>query len=111
MNSLPEKAFMRSYSKRRVRWAEEKCRLKRLGRSRNRASELFMMTRPRKKTLVMILGGALCLAPPIVAGRQKAAHSKPLKRPVREVVWRDPGDPAALDLFYGAGGAKDAPRP
>jgi len=70
-----------------------------------------MMTRPRKKTLVMILGGALCLAPPIVAGRQKAAHSKPLKRPVREVVWRDPGDPAALDLFYGAGGAKDAPRP
>src|SRR5260370_12725638 len=28
-----------------------------------------------------------------------------------EVIWRDPGDVASLNLLYGAGGEEDAPDP
>src|SRR5260370_7446515 len=28
-----------------------------------------------------------------------------------EVIWRDPGDVASLNLLYGAGGEQDAPDP
>jgi hypothetical protein len=37
--------------------------------------------------------------------RQEEAAGQP------EVIWRDPGDPATLDLFYGAGGKDQAPDP
>jgi len=69
-----------------------------------------MIQRPRNKASVAILCGALCLAVPIVAGRQSAARGRTLRPVLRDVIWHEPGNPAALDLFYGAGGARDAPH-
>ncbi len=42
---------------------------------------------------------------------QKRDPDKANAANLREVIWRDPGDVAALNLLYGAGGREDAPNP
>jgi hypothetical protein len=55
--------------------------------------------------VLLAISASLAARTPDLAERQDAAASGPA------VIWRDPGDVAALNLFYGAGGQAHAPRP
>jgi hypothetical protein len=57
-----------------------------------------------------VVGAALALSAPLAArrldvGQAKDAAAEP------DVMWRDPGNVAALNVFYGAGGQAHAPNP
>lgn len=65
----------------------------------------------RKLQLALKLAGAVCLALAsfyAVDGLLRGRRPVPVRAPV---LWRDPGDVAALDLALGPGGAEGAPRP
>ncbi|HEV8385374.1 MAG TPA: hypothetical protein VGQ11_10930 [Candidatus Acidoferrales bacterium] len=66
-------------------------------------------TKP-EHAFVFILLLFICSAPILAQknlGQKAPAHSNGL----RAVIWRNPGDVAALNLFYGAGGKEHAPDP
>jgi hypothetical protein len=47
-----------------------------------------------------------------LSGQKPAKHhGKQKSASLPEVIWRDPGDMASLNLLYGAGGQEDAPHP
>jgi hypothetical protein len=51
----------------------------------------------------------LLAALPASAGAQHKATGPPASSHLPPVIWRDPGDMASLNLFYGAGGKSHAP--
>lgn len=67
---------------------------------------------------VLALGSLLALAP-LAAQEQRSAKNKERKRAeaaenaasLPTAIWRDAGDPSALNLYYGSGGKEHAPDP
>jgi len=55
--------------------------------------------------ILLALSASLAAQTPDVATAKVGAADPP------EVIWRDPGDVASLNLFYGAGGKEHAPDP
>src|SRR5438552_382557 len=65
-----------------------------------------------KTGLCSMLMLVLVAAPPSLTAPKQGTDNKTTRAAaVREVIWRDPGNVAALNLFYGAGGKKHAPDP
>jgi hypothetical protein len=64
-------------------------------------------------TTLLILCLASAAAPASAQEHQKQQKHKPKQSTVDlpAVLWRDPGDISARNLFYGAGGREDAPDP
>jgi hypothetical protein len=59
-------------------------------------------------TVVFLIGA---LSSPLAAQKKVRQEEKAKAAGLPAAIWRDPGLPAALDLFYGAGGKEHAPDP
>lgn len=62
-------------------------------------------------TLCALLLLVLAALPTSVAADKDRDRDKKDAAHLPEVIWRDPGDAASLNLFYGAGGKQHAPDP
>jgi hypothetical protein len=59
--------------------------------------------------LVLLVIGTL--ASPVASQKTSRKEKKAEAGALPAVIWRDPGPPSTLDLFYGAGGKEHAPDP
>ena len=59
-------------------------------------------------TLMLML---LALSASLTAQKKRTRQTEGDAANLPEVIWRDPGDVASLNLFYGAGGKEHAPDP
>ena len=61
------------------------------------------------KLTFAVLLGSLSLSLPAPAQKHASRAEKERAASLPAVIWRDPGDVSKLNLFYGAGGRRDAP--
>jgi hypothetical protein len=69
------------------------------------------MRRTALRMCAVLLLALAALSAGVTAQKQDASAGKAAAANLPERIWRDPGDTAALDLTYGAGGKAHAPDP
>jgi hypothetical protein len=69
------------------------------------------MPRTKSRLCVMLVLALLALPASSTAQKKDPDKHKNGGASLPDVIWRDPGDEAALNLFYGAGGKAHAPDP
>jgi hypothetical protein len=70
-----------------------------------------MLRGTRARCALIFLAALAALSVPAFAQKHASRAEKEKAASLPAVMWRDPGDLSKLNLFYGAGGRRDAPAP